>query len=156
MKLAVSLGRFRFVLWFGQVDYAIGVTSRLKDGMHWLMWDFDHVDYVKVHDALREVQTREELPDIYVCETQPKSYIAFCFKRFRLMEAIRIVASTRFVDEVFLTLALRRGYFTLRIGPKTARLIPRPIAILKSNRKSDVPLEEIEDFLLYETVLKRR
>jgi len=154
MRLHATLGRFRLVVWWGKVEPVIGVTSACEDGRHILMWDFDNKPYHKVYDALREVQSREELPDVYVCESSPGCYIAFCFRKLRFYEAVRIVASTKGVDECFLTLSVRRGYFTLRLGPKGTKLVPLPKAVLRSNRPSDAGVDDLKAFVLYESIAK--
>jgi len=148
--------RFRILnyrCYFGilKVTDTLGFNSKLDDGTHILMWDFDNIDLASVRNILRQVQYRYFLPTIYICKTSENSYYAFCLKRYDFKEAFRIVASTPKVDFNFLKYSLLREYFTLRIVEKEKKPAPILVEKLESKISEDVKIEEIKSYSLYET-----
>ena len=92
-----------------------GRNSRLADGCHILMWDFDNVPCPDVIKALETIQADRGLPDIHIVSTGKEGgYHAYCFDRRCWTEARAIVAETRDVDKNYLAIAIGREYFTLR------------------------------------------
>lgn len=145
---------FRFHIGWSRTVEVKGVNSELKDGYHFLMWDFDDLDEFWVYEDLWEIQEKHNLPTIYVLNTGlPNYWHAYCFHRCDWLEARAIIAGTRGVDRVFLTLGIMRGYFTLRISDKRGREFKRVFTI-KSDLPETVQPEEVSSFVHYTT--KRR
>jgi len=102
MIFRFNLRWIRITLTIAPVTKVIGVNSKLPDGKHILMWDFDDTTLLNVVFALGLVQRRYKLPDIYIFESSPKHYIAYCFKRMNWRKAVEIIAATPGVDWNFL------------------------------------------------------
>jgi hypothetical protein len=151
MLIAFNLGPYRISFGIVKVEKVIGITSLTKDEKHILMWDFDDISLKEVVKALREVQNRYKLPNIFVLQTSENSYIAYCFKKFEFEKAWKIVAETRYVDPHFLGMSYKRAKFTLRIGPKVKKPIPRLVCVIESPHPQDSHLGELKAFVRYQT-----
>ena len=152
MIVKITIGSWRFTFSMAPITKVIGVDSTLPDGNHILMWDFDHVDFWQVHDALVEVQQVYMLPRIYICRTSPRQgFHAWCFKRVPWRKAVEILAYTKHVDWNYFKYGIYRGHFTLRVSPKCGRKIKLEY-ILESPHKEDVPLHELRSWVQYETL----
>jgi hypothetical protein len=151
MLWAFNFFSYRIAFSIVKVEKCIGVTSLTKDERHILMWDFDEVPLVLVEQALREVQWRERLPNVFILETSKDSYVAYCFKKFNFDEALRIVCSTKHVDSAFTLMSLKRSKFTLRIGPKTNKPHPHLVKVLESPFPQDATLADLKAFVRYQT-----
>jgi len=148
----LRIGRWRFTFTMAPVTEVVGVNSRLPDGRHILMWDFDETLFQDVCNALETVQNVYALPKIYIFETKQNSnYIAFCFKAVSWRKAVEIVAFTKGVDWNFFKYSIYRGWFTLRVGPKCGR-IPHLIWILESDVPEDCTVLELKRWVTYETM----
>lgn len=154
MNLRFERFGVRFHIGLTRTTTVTGVNSTLAGGGQFLMWDFDDVLRNDVELALLEVQGRFQLPAIRVLSTGIDGYYhAYCFKRCSPEEARAIIATTKHVDKVYLTLGIMRGYFTLRFSPKRKRNIV-PAFTLESPLPEDVGPEKVESFVQYTT--KRR
>lgn len=93
-----------------------GVSSLLKNGGHFLMWDFDNADLEAVALALRQTQRERDLPTIFVVATNNQnSYHAYCFTWGSWRWALHVVCGVPQVDEDWIRLSGYRGFFTLRL-----------------------------------------
>lgn len=148
----------RFEKWGVRVHLGItrtalvrGVNSKLKDGNHFLMWDFDDMSLKEVWATLFRVQYYNKLPAIHILCTGIEGYYhAYCFCRRNWIEARTIIASTDNVDNVFFMMGMLRGYFTLRFSKKRGREFTE-VAVLESDFKEDVRPEDVESFVEYTT-----
>ncbi len=148
----------RFEKWGVRVHFGItrtilvtGVNSKLIDGNHILMWDFDDIQVVDVLYTLRQVQKENELPTIFILCTGIEGYYhAYCFKRCSWIKARTIIASTDKVDRVFFMMAMLRGYFTLRFSDKRGREFTQA-AVLEGWGEEDVEPGEVASFVEYTT-----
>lgn len=151
MHKEINIGGLRV---YGGVSFSKrtdGVNSKLEDGTHFLMWDFDNVDYMALLEGLRWVQWNNSLPTIYILESTPGSYHAYCFKRKDWPTTLHILADTYGLDPAYFKIGVLRGFFTLRIKDKSGFQI-RKIEELKSSMPEDVdPFEEIKSFSKYWT-----
>jgi hypothetical protein len=119
-KLRIFSWRFTFTL--APVTDIIGVNSRLSDGDHIIMWDFDDVELCLVAATLKWVQKHFELPNIYIMNTGTQDhYIAYCFERCCWHKSVAVVAETNFVDPNFFKYGVYRERWTLRVSPKESR-----------------------------------
>ncbi len=154
MDLRVEKWGVRLHIGISRSTKVKGVNSRLADGMHFLMWDFDDKPFLEVAKALRRVQIRHALPNIYILSTGLKGYWhAYCLYRHKWERARAIIADTDGVDKVFLAIACLRGYLTLRYSPKKGRPFFHAHT-LESQVEEDVKPEDVESFVVYTT--KRR
>lgn len=148
----ITIGDWRVTFTFAKVAKVIGVNSNLEDGRHILMWDFDDVGLSDVKQALRIVQTRYFLSDIYILVTKGKSnYIAYCFSSQDWRRAVEIIAQTLFVDYQFLRFGVYRSHFTLRVSSKGDR-VPLLIAKLDGYEAPDCNLWDLKSWVKYETL----
>ena len=153
MIVRLTLGRWRFTFSMAPITKVYGVDSLLPDGNHILMWDFDDTTLQKVIMALQDVQNVYHLPTIYILETkQNRNYIAYCFKKVSWRKAVEIIAFTKGVDWNFFKYGVYREKFTLRVTPKCGRR-PKLAWILKSNVPEDVYIDELKEWVQYETLV---
>jgi len=126
-----------------------GVNSRLPSGKHWLMWDFDDVEFFNVKEELLEVQRKYKLPKIYILNTGvPYHYHANCFVSLEWLEARSIIAATRYVDNRFVAIGILRGFYTLRYSPVGGKEF-QPAIILPSRVPEDVDPFSLTSFSTY-------
>jgi len=141
----------RFIFFSKKIHKTAGVNSNLKDGRHVLFFDFDNVDLETVKKELYQVMFIYQLPSVTILSTgRPNSFHAFCFKRKTLTEALHIVLDCPHIDKVFVMMAFKRGWFTLRISEKNGRT-PTYLTTLHSNFQSDCTSNDLDKFTIYET-----
>lgn len=151
MHLRFDFKGYRFYVALTHSQQVKGVNSKLPDGKHFLMWDFDNVEEKDVKSALGNVQIKFKLSRIFLLNTGVKNYWhAYCFKAKSYPDTLRILASTDFLDEVYFKIGVIRGYFTLRYTPKKGRDFI-PAIILPSIYKEDVDPYEVCSFVKYWT-----
>ena len=152
MILKFRIGHIRITFTIAHVVDVVGVNSKLNDGNHILMWDFDNTPLQKVAHYLQEVQYEFGLPDIHIVKTsEPDNYIAYCFKRCTWQSARAIVGMTAGIDENFYKWAVFRKRFTLRVGSK-GNSKPQYECTLKGITAEDVCIEELKSWVKYETL----
>lgn len=148
----VTIGDIRITFTVARVAKVIGVNSTLESGSHIPMWDFDNVplDYVK--DALRKVQARYFLSDIYILRSsEPDNYIAYCFTAKDWHDVVMIIAQTEYVDWNFFKYGVYRERFTLRVSAKKDGL-PYLVAKLDGYDKPNCTPEDLNSWVRYETL----
>lgn len=154
MNLRFDKCGIKFHIGINRTARVKGVNSKLADGKHFLMWDIDGVPKGKLVPALYKIQVRFALPKIYVLDTGIEGYYhAYCFKRFAWADVLHILASTEYLDKIYLSIGVLRGYWTLRISDKRNRPI-QPAFVLESHFKEDVTPEDVLSFVEYSS--KRR
>lgn len=150
-----DIGSLRFTFSFSPVIKVVGVNSYIGDDMHILMWDFDHIPFADVRDALRMVQQRYILSDIHIARTKDDgSYHAYCFTTVDWRRAVEILAATPCLDMKYLKWCLFRGRFTLRVGEKMGR-ISHKVATLEGYCLPDVSIKDLKSWVIYETIGRR-
>jgi len=174
MIFRIRIGRWRFTFSAAPVVDVVGVNSKLKDGTHILMWDWDNITLGRVIAGLNITQLIYDLPNIYVLETKPPrqglwhkdpdtgkeewfikpqkgNYMAYCFAKVTWAKAKEIIAATPNVCENFYKWGVFRRKFTLRISPKEGRC-PKLVHILTSPRPEECTPDDLDDFVQYETL----
>lgn len=152
MILKLRIGHKRITFTFAQVVDVLGVNSKLSDGKHILMWDFDKHTLDFVSKSLRVIQRFFNLPRIYILRSShPDNYIAYCFTRCEWPEARSIVGMTVGIDENYFKWAVFRRRFTLRVGEKLG-IKPQCVRVLDSPYKEEVALAELKSWVRYETL----
>lgn len=150
MLINKRIGKYRIRMAIEKVEDVIGVQSKLRDGNHVLLWDFDNVGYLMVESTLKQVQNRFELSRIIICATGSENgYHAYCLQRCSFMNALSILAATVCVDPGFVRLGAFKGEWTLRVSEKNGHDIV-PVAELYSNVADTVEVEELCDFVQFE------
>ena len=146
---------FRIAFSFCRVNEVSGVCSNIDPERrnHFLMWDFDGIDYDLVELALFEVQLKYNLPQIDIIKTT-RGYHAYCFKSCNWRECRTIISDTDFVDHLYLAIAITRGYFTLRYTLVPGEPEFQPIGFIRSNVKSDLSYKEATHFVDYTRAVK--
>lgn len=152
MILKLRLGNVRFTMTIAKVIDMLGVNSKLKDGNHILMWDFDNANFEDVVNALTDVSLRYGLPQIRILlSSPPNNYIAYCFKRCSWAQARQIVGETMGIDENFYKWGVFRRRFTLRVGKKCG-VLPMYIGSTHGETLDDVHISELTSWVKYETL----
>lgn len=109
---------FRWRCSIYRMEERTGVHSVLynEPEKHALLWDFDNTNLFTVEKNLKLIQSRYNLPSIYIVESSIGNYHGYCFCRREFQEIIEILSATRGIDLMHLKLGILRGYFTLRIS----------------------------------------
>lgn len=148
----IRITHWRITFTFAQVTDIIGVNSKLPNGQHILMWDFDDMNFPTVRNELERIQATYELPRIYILNSgKPDHHIAYCFYQCSWRKAKEIVASTLCVDPLFFKYGVYRDKFTLRVTPKEGRK-PKLRLILPSRIKETAFVTELKSWVKYETL----
>lgn len=152
MICRLTLRRIRLTLTIARIAKVIGVNSELESGNHVLMWDFDEVPLDEVREALRIVQTRYLLSDIYICRTkEPNNYVCYCFSSQEWKMACEIICQTRYTDWQFFRFGVYRHHWTLRVTPKNERYI-KLVDVLEGYCLPDCNPTELLSWVKYETL----
>lgn len=152
----ITIGDIRVTFTIAHIGKVIGVNSWLNDGNHILMWDFDDTSLDIVKQALKVVQSRYLLSDIYVLETKEKTnYNAYCFSSCCWRRAVEIVAQTEHVCWSYFKMSVIREHLTLRVTPKQGRT-PKLVAVLEGFVLPDCTPEDLKSWVRYETLLPQR
>jgi len=152
MIFKIRIGHWRFTFTIAPVTDVIGVNSKLPNGNHILMWDFDETNLNYVIGALQVIQNIYALPNIYILETKAqKNYIAYSFMQNSWKRTIEIIATTRGVDKNFFKYGVYRERFTLRVSPKCGRK-PKLAYILKSHIPENAYITDLKSWVRYETL----
>lgn len=124
MKYEIFGLRFRFnpSISIKKVVNVAGIDSDIaNDDRHILLWDFDNVNLSDMTKTLKTLQRRWALPRIVIIESSVKHYHAVCIKAMPYPLVLNILASTKDIDWTYFKLGVMRGYWTLRITPKSGK-----------------------------------
>jgi len=147
MIINIKIAHWRFTFTLAPVTNVTGVNSKLADGNHIIMWDFDDIQLDVVKSVLGIVQSIYDLPTIYILNTgAPNHFIAYCFARCEWRLSIEIVAATPHVDPAFFKYGVYREHWTLRVTPKEGRK-PKLIALLYSKTKEEANVSELNSWV---------
>lgn len=140
---------FTFYIGVNRIEHVDGVNSKLGDGQHFLMWDFDEVWEPCIEAELLIAQQKHNLPPIYVFSSgAPGCYHAYCFASFPWEDACAIIAGTPYVDKKYVSIGILRGLFTLRYSEVRGKK-PEPIMVLPSLIEADVDPMKLKSFVTY-------
>lgn len=154
MQCRLTLLGLRFYAGVNRVTWVDGVNSKLPDGNHVLMWDFDEITLDKLIAELTAVQINHRLSNIYIVNTgRPNSYHAYCFTSLPFEQAFDIVSHTEGVCRTFVKMAFVRDYFTLRYGDKKGRELEHA-GVIKSDILETVAPLDLGDYVRYLTKVK--
>jgi len=152
MILKIRFGRWKFMFSCSAIEDIVGVNSKIREDEHILMWDFDNNNLDFVRAELFGLQTIFEMPNIYILRTKVTgSYHAYCLHKTSFQDACMILSGTSGIDMTYFRLGVTRGYWTLRISPKSGRDIEL-VDVLKSDVPEDVSVKDLKSFVIYETL----
>lgn len=153
MIVRQTIGKIRITFSIARIAKIMGVNSRLENGEHVLMWDFDKQVLRDVAFQLRAIQRRYALSEIHILETNKEegNFIAYCFTRTQWRKAIEIVSATNGVDWNFIRISVYRGWFTLRVGAKKSGT-PHIVKSLRGLRPPDCLPSDLNEWVEYETL----
>lgn len=127
--------KYQFRFYFSKLEKRQGLCSEIfGTDRHILLWDFDHISLKKLVSNLTIIQSKYQLPKIYILKTSISGYHAWCFKDFDLKQVIHILSDTDGIDKTYLMLGMVRGYYTLRFSgrqdgkPRLIKTIPSAIS----------------------------
>jgi len=151
MKFQITFRNYRLFCSLAKYIHVSGVNSKLANGRHFLMWDFDNLGEEIIRNELLRIQKKFHLSQIYLINTGLTGYYhAYCFLDFDWANTLYILASTQGIDKMYFTIGVARGYFTLRYTPKKSRDF-KPAIILSSKVKETVNPYTLKSFIDYPT-----
>lgn len=114
--------RFTLVATIKKLVTVNGIDSIVDEKLntHILLWDFDAVPLDDIIESLTIVQLKYILPRIRILQTK-RGYHAYCFAERSYSETLRILSSTQYADDNHFKIGVMRGYWTLRITPKSKK-----------------------------------
>lgn len=128
-----------------------GVNNTLKDGKHFLVFDFDNSELLQVWYELKKAQIKYRLPPIYIVNTgKENSYHAYCFYRCDFKKSVQIALECDSIDYTFVRFTLQRKHATLRITEKNNRSL-KVVHTIESKIPETVSIQEFNSFTKYET-----
>ncbi len=151
MNWRLDIKSWRFYVALTRSKRVKGVNSKLPDGNHFLMFDFDDKDPGEVEVCLARLQKQFLLPRIFLINTGLPGYFhGYCFQKHSWAGTLFILATCPLLDPVFFKIGVIRGYFTLRYSKKKGRDFQAAV-ILPSPVKEDVNPFELSNFVEYWT-----
>jgi hypothetical protein len=117
-----------------------------------ILWDLDGCpDLEGVGIALRSVQKKYRLSNIYIVSDKPGHYRAFCFTRVDFIKYLEILTSTPYVDFNFIWWTVYYACGTLRYSPKEGRPISQDTVLVLKTHYVDPPEESEIVINVYDT-----
>lgn len=154
LNFRVKLGRFTVFFMVSHTQTLEGVTSKVGEDEHIVLWDLEGCSLAQAKETLSQVQFLHGLGDIFVVSDCEGSYRAWCFSHKPWKEYLRILLETEFVDYNFFYWTVRRGSATLRTSSKAGRPPQRVVAFLKGYEETEVP--EMLVRVVYDTGLEKK
>jgi hypothetical protein len=134
MRLNIRIKILNYTL-FGMIaktQTVSGIISQLEFDKHIIMWDLDDCSLDEAKAALKYVQFKYNLSDIYIFGDKPDSHRAICFTVVSLMELLRIIIDTDYIDPGFVSYTAKRCHAAIRLSPKQGRPNQNTQTILES------------------------
>ncbi len=92
------------------------ISSICEDKNHILFWDFDNIEQHFVLRSLSQIQSKNNLGDIYLVRSL-NGFNAFCLDKFFLNHAYNILFYTRWNDFNHIRIGFRSDSWALRLSP---------------------------------------
>lgn len=137
MRFSFRTKIFNTTLFFmlSQTQTVKGITSRLRNGKHIVLWDLDKkkVTLMQIKEVLRKVQQKYGLSNIYIVSDKMDSFRAWCFSQVDFSTYIKILAdSLEIIDYNFFYWMVYQSKSTLRISRKVDRPQQKVVSVLES------------------------
>jgi len=128
------LERFNFTFNFAYIQTLEGISSLIPDsnGKHIIFWDIEGCSLEECIKALRKVQKKYDLSDIFIVSDAERSFRAYCYNKVDFKQLLHILLDTEHLDEIFFYYTVKRGYATLRTTKKKDRGKQKLVAVLSS------------------------
>lgn len=152
--IRVTEGNLRIVLAISDFQTVSGITSKAGNGSHYVLWDFDNRSLEICAKALRYIQRKYSLSDIYIFSDSENSCHGICYSKFRFRKMIEILASTPNIDLDYVAHTIDQGKATIRLSEKIGREKMSLVKTIYSKWSSIAPPENIED-ATYECSLEK-
>jgi len=154
LNFRVKLGRFTAFCMVSHTQTLEGVTSKISQNEHIVLWDLEGCSLNEARKTLAEIQFRHKLGDIFVVSDAEKSFRAWCFSIRSWKEYLRILLETQHLDYNFFYWTVRRGSATLRISNKKGRPPQKVVAYLDGYEETKIPESMVH--VIYDTGLEKR
>jgi len=113
-----------------QKDFHKVVSTRCKDDLHVIFWDFDFGLQEPILHELSIIQSTYKLSNVYILKTA-RGFHGICLTKFHWSDMMKIVANTRIVDRLFILGIVRNFRGGLRyeggLKPKYVCTLEAPI-----------------------------
>ncbi len=119
---------------YAHVQTLEGITSLIpnSNGKHIILWDIEGCTLEECKEALRKVQKKYDLSDIFIVSDAERSFRAYCYNQVDFKTYLKILLDTDYLDEIFFEYTVRRKKATLRTNSKKGRPKQKVVAILMS------------------------
>ena len=140
-----TVGNLNLRVYISRLEKRVGICSQQYDNRdkHCLLWDFDYLDINKIIHSLKVRQMLYDLPSIYVVQSSPSSYHAYCLVARSFREVINILSATPEIDMTYLRMGIVRGYFTLRITPRKGEPKFKLVELLTSDIENEMSFDDL-------------
>lgn len=124
MNVHLKMFNYHFQLRAEPVELVKGVCSTVEGKGHVLMWDFDYATFTEAVESLIEVQSKYQLPAIYLGSSgRVNGWHAYCLKVQSFADTARVLLDTDKADKAATNLGIARGYWVLRFTDKKNAII---------------------------------
>jgi hypothetical protein len=127
-----------------------GISSMIEWNKHLILWDLDKCNIAQAKKALRDIQDKYNLSDIYIFSDRVDGFCAICFSRVTYINLLRILIDTQYIDVGFISYTAKRNKATLRMTQKEGRTELKILSVLKTY---SIPLPDNMEFITYDTGL---
>lgn len=143
--MIANIGNIQIRFYVSRLEKRTGICSQKYDDLnkHCLLWDFDYSSIDNIIVSLKRLQKQYCLPAIYVIQSSPDSYHAYCLVARAFREIVNILSATLEVDMTYLRMGFVRGYFTLRITPRKNEPEFKLLRILTSSYKNEMSFDDL-------------
>jgi len=149
-----KFGRFTVFFMLSHTQTLEGITSRVGENEHIILWDLEGCSLEEAEETLSEVQFRHKLGNIFITCDAEGSYRAWCFSKRTWNEYLRILLETEHLDYNFFHWTVRRGASTLRISNKAGRQPQKIVSFLQGYEETQIPEKMVH--VVYDTGMEKR
>jgi len=149
----IKIFDFNFAFSFAHAQTLEGITSFLENDKHIILWDIEGCILEECKEALRSVQKKHDLSDIFIVSDAERSFRGFCYTQVNFKTYLKILLDTDYVDPLFLDYTWRRKKATLRVSNKKNRPKQKLVDVLKSY---SVPFPDEVEKVIYDTGIDKR
>jgi hypothetical protein len=152
----MKLGSITVFLMVSHTQSLEGMSSLQKDGLHTPFFDVENCSLIECVSALKELQIRFNLSDIFVTSDKDRSFRVWCFCHVSFSDYLRMqlmLLDKKLLDYNFFWWTVKQGKSTLRTNSKQGRPLQKVVAFLPSY---SVPFPKTCERVLYDTGIQKR